>query len=484
VEFRDYLSLARRRWWIILTAALLAVAVATLVTLTMTPQYAATVRLFVSSGRTEDPTVAFQGGTFTQQRAKSYADLLQSQRIAAAVIRDLGLRISPGKLRSRVHTEIVPDTVMLEATVTDPSPWRAQQIANALGSELSSLVNTLERSGRNTPAPVKVTLVDSAELPGEPASPRPIRNLLSALGIGLVLGVGLAVARERLDQSVRSIATLNELTGAPTLGVVGYDPKARKRPLVVHLDPHATRSEAFRQLRTNLQFIDIGASTKRIVVTSCRPGEGKSTTVSNLAITIAQAGMRVVVVDADLRRPLLSDYFGIEGAAGLTDVLIGRADLDDVLQPWGDLPMWVLPGGLVPPNPSELLGSAQMEALLDRLDAQADFVLFDVPPLLPVTDALVLARQCNGALLVARHGSTQREQVQRAVAMFANVDVRIHGTLLNMIPTKGADAYHYGYGSPAYRSFSSTTDQVPLAAVVTTGAEPTSGADRSRVRPR
>lgn len=450
MEFRDYLLLARRRWWIIVVSALLAVAGTLGATRLMTPQYAATIKLFVSSGSAQDPSVVYQGGAFTQQRAKSYADLLESQRIAAAVVRDLGLRMTPRELQSRVKTEIVPDTVMLRATVVDPSPVRAQQVANALGQELSLLVENLERSNAQGPAPVRVTLVDPADLPREPASPQPIRNLLCALGVGLLLGFGFTVARERLDRSVKSIDTLGELADAPTLGVIGHDAKAGKRPLVVHLDSYAPRSEAFRQLRTNLQFIDVGVATKRIVVTSCKPGEGKSTTVSNLAITLAQAGQRVVVVDADLRRPRLHDYLGIEGAAGLTDVLIGRAGVDEVLQPWGDLPMRILPSGPIPPNPSELLGSARMAELLDELSNRADIVLFDAPPLLPITDAVVLARLCDGAVLIARYGSTHREQIRRAVAMLADVDARLLGTLLNMVPTKGADAYHYGYAQTSY----------------------------------
>src|SRR5690606_37631096 len=137
------------------------------------------------------------------------------------------------------------------------------------------------------------------------------------------------------DRSVKSAGRLSALTGTPTLGVICYDPKAAKRPLITHLEPRSPRTEAFRQLRTSLTFIDAEASAKSIVVTSCRAAEGKSTTVSNLAISLARAGRRVLVVDADLRRPGLSGYLGVEGAVGLTDVLIGRASLVDVMQPWG-----------------------------------------------------------------------------------------------------------------------------------------------------
>jgi capsular exopolysaccharide synthesis family protein len=472
VELRDYLLLARRKWWVILGSGLLAVAAALAVTLDMTPQYTAAINLFVSSGDDQKPTAVYQGSTYIEQRAKSYAVLLQSRRITAAVVQDLRLRISPEELQSRIHTEVVPDTVMLKATVTDPSPTRAQHIANAMGNELSALVNDLESPTDGNPAPVKVTLVESAGVPAGPSSPRPVMNALCTLAAGLLLGFGFTVARERLDRSVKSGERLNELTGAPTLGVIGHDPKAGKRPLVVHIEPSSPRCEAFRQLRTSLQSVDIGQDGKRIVVTSCSLKEGKSTTVCNLAITLAQAGQRVIAVDADLRRPRLSEYLGIEGATGLTDVLIGRADLDDVLQPWGDLSLQVLPSGQTPPNPSELLGSDQMRDLIDRLGAQADIVLFDAPPLLPVTDAVVLGRGCDGAVLIAQYGSTNQPQIRRAAVRLADLDVRLLGTVLNMVPTNATDVYQREYRyRQAYRPAApGPVPPAPAAPLVPAGA--------------
>jgi tyrosine-protein kinase len=462
VDLRDYLLLARRQWWIILGSAVVAVAGALAVTLQMTPQYTAAIKLFVSSGDEQKPSAVYQGSTYIEQRAKSYAVLLQSRRIATAVIRDLGLRIGPDQLQSKVQTEVVPDTVMLKATVTDPSPTRAQHLANAMGKELSALVHDLERPADGSPAPVKVTLVDPAEVPVQPSSPRLVINVLAALGGGLFVGFGFTVMREQLDRTVKSTERLNELTAAPTLGVIGHDPKAVKRPLVVHVESDSPRSEAFRQLRTSLQFIDIGQDTKRIVVTSCKPKEGKSTTVCNLAITLAQAGQRVIAVDADLRRPRLSDYMGIEGAAGLTDVLIGRADLDDVLQPWGGLPLQVLASGQVPPNPSELLGSAPMTDLIEQLSSRADIVLFDAPPLLPVTDAVVLGRGCDGALLIARYGATHQPQIRQAAVRLADVDIRLFGTVLNMVRAKAPDVYQQDYRNHPATAPSSDRHPAPV----------------------
>lgn len=459
MELRDYLLLLRRRWRIILIAVLLSVTAAAVVTYRMTPHYTASVKLFVSPGGLRDPLAVYQGGHFAEQRTKSYADLMRSHRVLDAVVRRLDLPTTPERLQRRVATEVVPDTVMFKATVSDPSPERAARIADALAAELIAFVERLERPASGSGAPVRVTLIDPATTPVTPAYPRPLYNLLGALAAGLLAGFGVAVARERLDRSVKSAERLTELTGAPTLGVVCYDAKAPKLPLITHLEPRSARTEAFRQLRTGLLFVDAEAAARSIVVTSCRAAEGKSTTVSNLAISLAQTGRRVVLVDADLRRPCLAGYLGIEGAAGLTDVLVGRAVLTDVLQPWGDLPLRVLPSGPIPPNPSELLGSARMRTLLGHLTANADVVLFDAPPSLPVTDAVVLARQCDGAILVVRQGVTTEDQIRRVTGMFADVDARLLGAVLNMVPSKGPDAdpYGYGYGYPVAEAAASAS---------------------------
>jgi capsular exopolysaccharide synthesis family protein len=178
------------------------------------------------------------------------------------------------------------------------------------------------------------------------------------------------------------------------------------------------------------------------------PEEGKTTTAANLAITLAQAGVRVCLVEADLRRPRLGGYLGLETAAGVTSVLIGKARLSDVIQHWGDQGIDVLASGPVPPNPSELLSTHAMADLLHELEERYALVIIDAPPLLPVTDAAVLANLASGAILVIRHGKTKREQVRRAIEAFRAVDTHLYGIVFNMVPSRGPDAYYYGY---AYR---------------------------------
>jgi capsular exopolysaccharide synthesis family protein len=260
--------------------------------------------------------------------------------------------------------------------------------------------------------------------------------------------LGFAVLRETLDTRIRNEHDVESVTDVSILGGIVFDPKAAERPLIVHVDPRSPRAESFRSLRTNLQFLDVGRADRSFVVTSAVPSEGKSTTAANLAIALADSGASVLLIDADLRRPKMAQYMGIEGGAGLTDVLIGRAEVADVIQPWGRAKLFVLPAGRIPPNPSELLGSARMMHFIGEFNKNYDVVIYDTPPLLPVTDAAILAKSVGGALVVVSAGRTHKNQLRGAIAALANVEASISGLVLTMLPAKGPDAYGYGrYGS-------------------------------------
>ena len=239
-------------------------------------------------------------------------------------------------------------------------------------------------------------------------------NLALGFLVGLAIGVGAAVLLETLDTRIKSIEALAKHFDQPLLGVIGFEAEAEKKPLLTDVPGQSKRAESFRQVRTNLQFVDIDHRPQSIVVTSSVPREGKSTTAINLAITIAQTGQPVFLIEGDLRRPKVADYLGIEGGAGLTDVLVGRATVDEVMQPWGDTGnLWVMASGPLPPNPSELLGSQAMADLVHHLEKRATLII-DAPPLLPVTDAAVLTRLAGGALMIIATGKTRREQLRTA----------------------------------------------------------------------
>jgi capsular exopolysaccharide synthesis family protein len=278
-----------------------------------------------------------------------------------------------------------------------------------------------------------------------PSSPNTLLNLALGLLIGLAIGVGVAILRTALDNRVRSPRDAEQITNAPAIGAIAYDTKAKERPLIVHVDPLSPRAESFRALRTNLQFLDMGGRAS-FVITSSIPSEGKSTTTINLAIALADAGKRVALLDTDLRKPKVAEYLGIEGGAGLTDVLIGRASVNDVMLPWGGRSLYVLPAGKIPPNPSELLGSQQMTMLLEMLERDFDVVLCDAPPLLPVTDAAILARATSGAMMVVASGKTTKHQLTGATDALETVGAKLAGFVMSMVPTRGPDSYYSGYG--------------------------------------
>jgi non-specific protein-tyrosine kinase len=224
-----------------------------------------------------------------------------------------------------------------------------------------------------------------------------------------------------------------------------FDRQARKRPLVVQDAPRSARAEAFRQLRTNLQFLGVEQPPRSILFTSTLPAEGKSTTAANLAIALAQAGEPVTLIDADFRHPQLSQYLGIAPGPGLTEVLIGRATLDEALRPWvEDATLTVLPSGTPPPNPSELLGSRAMARVVSELRARG-MLIIDSPPVLPFTDAAVLAKITDSTLLVVRANSTRLDKLERALHALQTVDAHIAGVVLNMVPSSGPDIDNSGY---------------------------------------
>lgn len=458
MELSQYLQAMRSHWRLILAMTLVGIAAAGAVTLLIPPSYASTSKLFVSTSGTE--TNSAQANIVAQDRVPSYAQLLGTEQFAKGVIAELGLTdMLPSDLAANVEAAVAPNSVILEITVTDKSPERAQLITNTMATQFVELVTLLETPEpvptvdangvitiTNQVAPVKVTVAQAGGLPYEPVFPDPMLNLPLGALVGLLIGLMLALVRYLLDNTVKSTKQVEELTGATTIGGVLYDPEMAAEPLVTASKAQSITSEAYRQIRTNLQYVSVDNPPKVIVVTSSVSGEGKTTTAINLALVLAQSGQRVALIEADLRRPRVIRYLQLVGGAGLTNILAGKASLSELLQPWGDGKLTVLASGPNPPDPSELLGSEQMSHLLEELRESHDYVIIDAPPLLPVTDAAVLAVLADGVVIVTRWGETKREQLRAAAATVRVIDVRVLGTVLNMIPPRGGNAYGYGYG--------------------------------------
>ncbi len=446
MDLHDYVRILRRNLVLIISLAMIGIAGGALVALTTPASYTSSTQLYVAVGSNAGTTSEMtQGTNFARQAVTTYVSVIPSSIVLDPVIEQLDLAESAEELARRVSASAALNTVIIDVTVTDPSPGQAARIANAIGESFTAVVaQQLEAPTGDRPSPVRIETLQPAQVPLSPSAPN--MRLSLALGglLGLAAGVGIAVLREVLDTRIRTVKDVEEITGAPTLGGIALDPEAKTRPLVVAAAARDPRAEAYRSLRTNVQFLALGGGPAAYVVTSAGPSEGKSTTSANLAIAFAETGARVALLDGDLRKPKVADYFGIEGGLGLADVLVGRVAASDVIQRWGRGTLFLLPSGTVPPNPAELLGSRAMATLMRELKAAFDVIIIDAPPTLLVTDAAVVSRYTNGAIVVAAAGSTTKPRLASAVKNVEAVGSKVLGTVVTMVPTAGADKTAYG----------------------------------------
>lgn len=451
MDLRELLSSLRASWWIPLVCVLVGAVGASAGSLLMTPEYTAGTQMFVSTTQSASSTDVLTGSQFSQQRVASYARLLSGEELAERVIDELGLDMTPAALASEISASAVADTVLLDVTVTDTSPDRAREIAESVGVQFSRMVTDLETPAGASTSPVKVTVVDEPETPFAPSEPNIVRNGVLASLVGLLMGAFVAVARARLDRSVRDQDVATGLAGAPVVGTIVRD-DALARLHVIDRSAGGRTLEDYRQLRTNLQFLSVDDPPKVIMVTSALPSEGKTTVIVNLGLVLADAGRRVTIIEADLRRPKVTHYLGMVGGVGLTNVLAGSAEMGEVIQHYREGNLAVIAAGPTPPNPGELLSSSHMAAIVDKLRAENDYVLVDAPPLLPVADSAGLAPMMDGVLVSVRYGSTRTDQLQEAAATLQRVGARTLGLIMNIVPAKAQSAHAYGYGYDYARS--------------------------------
>ena len=438
------LALASRHWLQLLAALLAGLAIGAGVSYVQPTLYSATSTGYVVAGNSSTVGDAFAGSNLAAEKAGTYLPLVQSRSVAEAVAEEL--EISPGSVSLQGSTE----GVIFRITATAPSAETARDMADTAiratsiaANDLETLTVSGESSGRTV---VRIVPVELAVTPSQPVSPDWTRNLALGLMLGLLSGFGLVVLRHSLDRRVRQSTDVEEITQSSAMGVVPLASELVDRVSLAR--DRSAAAEALRQLRTNLRFVRVDSPPRSIVVTSANQSEGKSTIATHLASLLAESGQPTVLIDADLRRPVLAQHFDVDGSVGLTQVIAGSVDLADVLVPTSQDGLLLLPAGRIPPNPSEIVGSGRMESLIAGL-SQSYMVIIDAPPLLPVTDAGLLTVAADGALLVVRHGKTRKEQVALASRNLAHVDGTLLGFVMNMVPKKdmGSVVYGYGYGS-------------------------------------
>jgi receptor protein-tyrosine kinase len=442
MELRDYLRIIRKRLILIIVATISCAGSALGASLATTPIYEGTTKLLVVAKTEPDGGIssAYQGALLSQQLVESFAQILESRGTAEAALRLDPLPITPRELEEKVSAEPVPETLLIKLQVEDADPARAKRLANSVTRAFIQSVPRLQ--GGST---LRVSLVEPALLPTQPARPKTKLNTAFGLALGLMLGIGLAFLREFLDRSLKTAEELEVATGVPVVGMIPPF-KAAKQPIPVAQQPRTPAAEAFRKLRTNFGFLGVDRENVCCVVTSPTSADGKSTVAANLAIALSQTGQRVALIDADLRKPSVHKLFNLPQRVGTTTVLLDQADVEDALQhPGSGLPA-VLTAGQLPPNPSELLGSRRMADLIARLRMKYNVVLIDCAPLLPVTDPMVVSQFADGVLLVTRAGKTTRDHASAVRAVCGKAGATIFGTVLNATPvTEGDQPSQYAY---------------------------------------
>lgn len=453
---RDYLTVLRESKLIIVGCIVVCLAIAGGMTVITPKTYTSSAQFFVVAGTTvEDPqnptSDLYQGAQLAKDRVLSYAELIVGYRVAEDAAAALGRGTTAEDVQSKLAVSSNKDTVLIGLTVTDGSPTGAANIASAVAESFMSVVESLETRPGGAGPMVTAQLVQPPTVPDFPTTPRMSLNLIIGGLLGLILGFGLAIARRSLDVSVRNAEDLELATEAAVLGIVPENVGPGGSAVSLAIGPSSrvgasARAEAYRRIRTNLEFSNVDGNRRVLVVTSALPGEGKTTAACNLAAVLAAIGARVLLVEGDLRRPKAAEYLGLETSVGLTSVLTGKVELHRAVQTGMVGGFDVLASGRRPPRPNELLSSRRVGPLIDQLRERYDFVLIDAPPILPVADAMNLGGHADGAIIICRWGKTSRHHVASAAAFLRSVSVPVVGTILTRAPDRAAATWTY-YGT-------------------------------------
>lgn len=426
MDLLEYLAIWGRRWKIVIAATLLGVAVAAGVSAVMQPKYIATTQMFVTATGGASVVEAYQGNLFGQERVSSYVQLAQGKQIAQRTIDQLDINLTPEELQSMITAAPIPNSVLMTISVESPNPTLARDLANAVSVQTSQLVEELETSARGGSPAAAATLVDEADLPTSPATPKWIPNLMYGLFGGLLVGLVGAIARDKLDRSVRSDDAAASAAGAPPMGSVpdGSTGAPTGLPFGTH-DP--ATSDSFRSLRTAVAASVDSSSTGAIIIAG--PTEDAATVTLGLAAALAEAGRSVIVVESNLHGREISARLDLSDRRGLTDVLSGSTTLDTVITRSGVTGLDVLPAGSPSSSPSQLLAGPGMIEVLKYLCSEYDSVVIGGSPVLKHSDSLGIAEWTDGLLLVARSGSTTEKQLADAADKARLARTRILGVV-------------------------------------------------------
>lgn len=434
----------KKRWYLIAAATALGGVVGLTMSLLATPVFQSTATLFVSINQGSSGSDLNQGTTYAQNQMQSFARLATSSRVLQPVIQELDLDLTPQELARNVQVVTPSNTVILSIQASSTSPERAAAISNAVAESLAGAVKEVSPTSAEGAPSIAATLVDTAVVPSYQISPNKSRDTLLAAAVGFLVGIAAALVSSLLDTRIPNAAALKAAVPLPVLGAISRVRGGKQGVgLVVAQDPLGHASEEFRRVRSALTYAAVSDRLQRILITSTSESEGKSTFSANFALTLAELRSRVLLIDADFRKPRITDIFGVEGAVGLTSVLLGDATFEQARIHRRGTTLDILTAGTVPPNPSEMLTSDAMRQLIDEVAPQYDYVIIDSPPILSVADANLTSPLVDGAVLVVDAGRTRRSQLSQAVASFETAGGRIIGVVLNKArQRRNTDGYY------------------------------------------
>jgi capsular exopolysaccharide synthesis family protein len=511
LDLQQYFSLFWHWAWLILLVTLVAGIVAFLISKQLTPYYESSTTLLVDEAPATQ-TTDYSSVMMSQKLTSTYSQMMAKDPVLSEVTSQLGLSMTLDDLRKLITVTPVRDTQLIAVTAETTNPQLSADIANkiaavfstqiqeiqsqrfaqskaTLEAQLSDLENQIKsyESAANSAASLdeknrqdaKVTqyrqiysnLLQSYEsvrlseaqsvssvVQVETAAPNPkavrpkvLQNTFLAALVGMLLAAGGIVAREALDDTIKTPEDISRKFKLPVLGVINHFNGIDSTPITLS-DPRSPTAEAYRTLRTNISYTSVDKPLRTLMVTSAEPGEGKTTTISNLAVALAQNGRQVIVADCDLRHPRVHTYFKLNNRKGLSNLFAqSSVVLDGSRQPTDVDSLSVVTTGTLPPNPAELLGSKKMQSIIDTLTESADVVLVDTPPILAVTDAAVLAPNLDGVLLVVQPGKTRLSGLRLTLEQMHQVKAKVLGVVLNNVTTRRSSyGYHYRY----YRNYS------------------------------
>jgi capsular exopolysaccharide synthesis family protein len=459
MEPRQYLKAIVSGWFIIVAGAIVGFLVANAYAATVPEIYRASSSLFVSATKGSNPAELQQGSTFVRNQIPSYTLLADQVAVLKPVVDQLRLDMSVQQLASKVSAENPLNTSIISISVESDSPDEAAKIANAVALSLQSIVISNAPETTDGKASISMVLTSPAIAPLDPIAPDVQLIQLSGLGIGLVVGFLAALLREVLDTRIKSEKDLRLAGKVEALGSIPRSSRGRSAIAFISA-PHGQTAEGFRRLRSYLQFSNIDTPLKSVTVTSTIAGDGKSTVAINLALAMAETDRRVLLIDADLRAPSIAAATGTIGTVGLTTVLVGKASIDDAIQPWTPL-LDILTSGELPSMSGRILASHKMRDLVAQLEDRYDFVVIDSPPLLPTADALAISHLTDGAIIVAAFKKTRRSELTRVISDLTNANATIIGVVLNGTrPERRKGLSGFGRTGPA-RSQRSVVSRLP-----------------------